>query len=160
MELHARITPFLWFDNCAEEAVTFYASVFPGARIVERSTYLAGGPGPAGALLSATIEIEGQQLIAFNAGPNFPKFEFSTALSLFISCDTQQEVDHFWARLPEGGGRTLQCGWLRDRFGVSWQVVPRALGRLLRDPDRARSQRAMQAMLQMTKLDIARLEQA
>ncbi|MBX3143272.1 MAG: VOC family protein [Trueperaceae bacterium] len=139
-----KVTPFLMFASGAQEAAEFYVSVFEDGKI------LPGGPG-------VTFEVGGQVIRAFDGGPHF---KFSEGFSLFIDCDTQEQVDHYWVRLREGGGEESQCGWLKDRFGVSWQVVPKALGRLLGDPDPARSKRALHAMLKMRKLDIAALEAA
>ncbi len=157
MNVTARITPFLWFDGRAEEAATFYTAIFPQSKIVDQKRYGDAGPGQAGKLMSATFELEGQRFIALNGGPHF---QFTPAISFFISCETQQEVDHYWERLAADGGEHVQCGWLKDKFGVSWQVVPRVLGEMLGDRDAVRSQRVMAAMMQMKKLDIARLEQA
>jgi predicted 3-demethylubiquinone-9 3-methyltransferase (glyoxalase superfamily) len=157
MKVTSKITPFLWFDGRAEEAATFYTAIFPQGKIVDQKRYGEAGPGQPGKLMSATFELEGQRFIALNGGP---QFQFTPAISFFITCETQQEVDHYWARLAEDGGEHIQCGWLKDKFGVSWQVVPRVLGEMLGDRDAARSQRVMTAMMQMKKLDIARLEQA
>jgi predicted 3-demethylubiquinone-9 3-methyltransferase (glyoxalase superfamily) len=157
MKVTARITPFLWFDGRAEEAATFYTAIFPQAKIVDQKRYGEAGPGQPGKLMSATFELDGQRFIALNGGP---QFQFTPAISFFITCDTQQEVDHYWERLAADGGEHIQCGWLKDKFGVSWQVVPRVLGEMLGDRDAARSQRVMAAMMQMKKLDIAKLEQA
>lgn len=150
------VTPFLWFDHRLEEAVTFYVSVFEGARILHTARYGPGAPQPAGTAMSMTFEIAGQRVMALNGGP---MYTHSPAFSLFVSCRTQAEVDHYWARLVDGG-RPSQCGWLVDRYGLSWQVIPEALGRLLGDADPGRAGRAMQAMLQMQKIDIAALEHA
>lgn len=150
------VTPFLWFDHRLEEAVTFYLSVFEGARILHTARYGPGAPQPAGTAMSMTFEIAGQRVMALNGGPTYTH---SPAFSLFVSCRTQAEVDHYWARLVDGG-RPSPCGWLVDRYGLSWQVIPEALGRLLGDPDAGRAGRAMQAMLQMQKIDIAALEHA
>lgn len=152
------ITPFLWFDNQAEEAARFYMSVFERSRMLEVMHYGEAGPGEAGSVMSVTFELDGQKFIALNGGPN-PAFTFSPAISMFIECETQDEVDTLWERLS-AGGETQRCGWLRDKFGICWQVVPRMLGRLLVDPDKARSMRVMRAMMQMRKLDIAGLQRA
>lgn len=151
-----QITPFLWFDYRAEEAAEFYVSILPNSRILEVSR--EGEPGDAvpGRVTSVTFELDGQRLIAFNGGFDFP---FTPAVSLFVDCETQAEVDERWERLS-AGGQPGQCGWLTDRFGLSWQIVPTILGRLLRDPDPVRAQRVTAAMLQMTKLDIAALQAA
>lgn len=154
-----KITPFLWFDNDAEEAITFYTSIFKDARIVSQSRYPEGAPGPApaGSLMSATFQLAGQQFMALNGGP---QFKFNEAVSFFVDCDTQEEVDYYWDRLTADGGAPGPCGWLKDRFGLSWQIVPKALSQMLGDADPAKAQRAMQAMLQMSKIDIAGLRRA
>ena len=151
-----KITTFLWFDNQAEEAAALYTSVFPNAKIGEILRYSAAGPGPAGAVMSVTFHLDGQEFIALNGGP---VFQFTPAISLFVNCETQEEVDYLWDHLS-AGGTTLQCGWLQDKFGLSWQIVPTILGKLLHDQDPAKAHRVMQAMLQMTKLDIAALQKA
>jgi predicted 3-demethylubiquinone-9 3-methyltransferase (glyoxalase superfamily) len=142
-----KITPFLWFDGQLEEAMAFYLSVFKNAKV------LTTMPGPGGGLMSAHFQIEGQDFMALNGGP---MFQFTPAISFFVSCETQDEVDHYWDKLLDGG-QTQQCGWLKDRFGVSWQIVPTVLGKLLQGADRAKAGRAMQAMMGMVKLDIAGL---
>ena len=152
-----KITPFLWFDDNAEEAMSFYVSVFGDAEVVSVSRYGEKGPGPAGTVMSATFRLHGQEFIALNGGPQ--KFAFSEAISFFVHCETQEEVDELWNKLTEAG-EPGQCGWLKDRFGLSWQIVPAALGELLNDPDPERSQRVMKAMLQMSKIDIQGLKQA
>jgi predicted 3-demethylubiquinone-9 3-methyltransferase (glyoxalase superfamily) len=151
-----KITPFLWFDEGAEEAANLYVSVFNG-RIVEERRWGAGGPAPEGSLMSVAFEIDGREYEAFNGGPGHP---FSDSFSLVANVDTQEELDAAWSKLLEGGGEPVACGWLTDRFGVSWQIVPTVLGELLSDPDPGRSTRAMQAMLGMVKLDIAELKAA
>ena len=151
-----KITPFLWFDGNAEEAMNFYTSIFKNAKVGNVSRYGEAGPGPAGSVLTASFELEGLQFTALNGGPHF---KFNEAISFHVACESQQEVDYFWDKLG-AGGQVQQCGWLKDKFGVSWQIVPTALPRLLGNPDRARANRVMQAMLQMKKLDIAALEQA
>lgn len=148
--MQKKITTFLTFDGRAEEAVTFYTSIFDDSRILSTT------PGPDGELMSATFELAGQEFMALNGGPSF---SFSHGISLFVDCDTQEEVDTLWERLSEGG-EPGPCGWLTDRFGVSWQVIPRALGELLGDEDREKSQRVMQAMLSMKKIEIDELERA
>jgi predicted 3-demethylubiquinone-9 3-methyltransferase (glyoxalase superfamily) len=150
-----KITPFLWFDGNAEEAMNFYTSIFR-KKVGNVSRYGEAGPGPAGSVLTASFELEGLQFTALNGGPHF---KFNEAISFHVACESQQEVDHFWDKLG-AGGQIQQCGWLKDKFGVSWQIVPAALPRLLGNPDRAKANRVMQAMLQMKKLDIAALEQA
>jgi predicted 3-demethylubiquinone-9 3-methyltransferase (glyoxalase superfamily) len=148
--IQQKITLFLAFDGKAEEAAAHYTSIFPGSRIVSTM------PGPDGSVLGVTFELSGQTFIALNGGPSFT---FSNGMSLFVSCDTQGEVDAYWDKLL-AGGKPLKCGWLVDKYGIAWQIVPRALGRLLSDADRARAGRAMQAMLGMVKLDVAGLERA
>lgn len=152
-----RMTPFLWFDDQAEQAAAFYTSVFERASIVDVTRYDDTGPGT-GRVMSVTFELDGQSFLALNGGPN-PRCSFSPAMSFFIHCRTQEELDALWERLGEGGER-LQCGWLRDKFGVTWQLVPAALGDMLRDDDHARSARVMRAMMRMCKLDIAQLRLA
>jgi predicted 3-demethylubiquinone-9 3-methyltransferase (glyoxalase superfamily) len=151
-----KITPFLWFDGKAEEAANFYVSLFKNSKIVNVARYGDAGPGPKGTATSATFELAGQRFIALNAGP---QFKFTEAISFFINCETQQEVDDLWEKLSAGGEKS-RCGWLKDKYGLSWQVIPTALGEMLQDKDPQKSQRVMQAMLQMDKIDIARLERA
>src|SRR6266850_3040637 len=151
-----KITPFLWFDGRAEEAANFYTAIFPNSKIVSMMRSGEAGPGPKGSVMSATFELQGQEFIALNGGP---MFTFSPAISFFVPCETQEEVDHFWEKLSKGGEKQ-RCGWLRDKFGVSWQVVPTVLGQLLQDKDAEKSKRVMNAMLQMDKLDIASLKRA
>ena len=151
-----KITPFLWFDGRAEEAANFYTAIFPNSKIVSMMRSGEAGPGPKGSVMSATFELQGQEFIALNGGP---MFNFSPAISFFVPCETQEEVDHFWEKLSEGGEKQ-RCGWLRDKFGVSWQIVPTVLGQLLQDKDAEKSKRVMNAMLQMDKLDIASLKRA
>ena len=151
-----KITPFLWFDSQAEEAMNFYISIFKDSKVINVTRYGEAGPGPKGSVMSATFELNGQEFYALNGGP---VFSFTPAVSFFIHCETQQEVDHFWDKLSEGG-RTDRCGWLQDKYGLSWQVVPNILGELLQGKDAAKSKRVMEAMLKMAKLDIAILEEA
>jgi len=151
-----KITPFLWFDTQSEEAAEFYTSVFPNSKIVEIVRYGSAGPRPEGMVMTVSFELDGQKFVALNGGPDF---KFSEAISFEVDCNTQEEVDMHWSRLSEGGEEG-PCGWLRDRFGVSWQIVPRILTELLADPDREKSQRVMQAMLSMKKLEIEPLERA
>jgi predicted 3-demethylubiquinone-9 3-methyltransferase (glyoxalase superfamily) len=151
-----RITPFLWFDDKAEEAVEFYTSIFKNSKIGRISRYGEEGPGPKGTLMTATFQLNGQEFMALNGGPYFT---FSPAISFFVNCETQEEVDELWEKLSEGGEKQ-QCGWLKDKYGVSWQIVPTALGVLLQDKDAEKSSRVMKAMLQMNKIDIAILKQA
>jgi predicted 3-demethylubiquinone-9 3-methyltransferase (glyoxalase superfamily) len=151
-----KITPFLWFDNQAEEAINLYVSVFKNSKILSVSRYGESGPGPAGMVMTATFQLEGQEFMALNGGPDH---KFTDAISLFVDCKTQEEVDELWEKLSEGGEQG-PCGWLKDKFGLSWQIIPRDLGELLGDPDPVKSQRVMQAMLQMSKIDVAGLKAA
>ena len=151
-----KITPFLWFDDKAEEAMNFYVSVFRNSRIVSVTRYGEAGPGPKGTVMSATFQLEGQEFYALNGGP---QFTFTPAISLFVNCKTQEEVDELWEKLSQGG-RKDRCGWLQDRYGLSWQIIPTILGEMLRDQDPEKSKRVMQAMLKMDKIDIKRLKQA
>jgi predicted 3-demethylubiquinone-9 3-methyltransferase (glyoxalase superfamily) len=151
-----KITPCLWFDTEAEEAARFYTSVFEDSRIVEVMHYGSAGPREEGMVMTVTFELAGQEFVGLNGGPDFT---FNEALSLQVNCETQEEVDRFWAALSEGGSEG-PCGWLKDRFGLSWQITPTALPRLLTDPDREKANRAMNAMMGMKKLDIAELERA
>lgn len=150
------ITPFLWFENQAEEAAKFYVSVFPRSRITQTTRYGEEGPGPKGTVMTVAFELDGQEFVALNGGP---QFSFTQAISFVVNCETQAEVDAFWEKLSEGGEK-IQCGWLKDRYGLPWQIVPSALGRLLGDEDPQRSRRVMKAMMQMKKLDVAELERA
>jgi predicted 3-demethylubiquinone-9 3-methyltransferase (glyoxalase superfamily) len=152
-----KISPFLWFDGNAEEAADFYVSLFKGSKILNIARYGEAGPGPAGAVMVVNFQIEGQDFIALNGGP---LFKFTEAISFVINCQTQEEVDHYWNRLTAGGGQESQCGWLKDKYGLSWQVTPTILGELLADKDQKKAQRVMQAMLQMKKIDIAALQRA
>jgi predicted 3-demethylubiquinone-9 3-methyltransferase (glyoxalase superfamily) len=151
-----KITPCLWFDGNAEEAMNFYISIFKNFKVGEVMRYGDAGPGPKGSVLTVTFELEGQEFIALNGGP---MYQFSPAVSFFVNCDTQEEIYEFWDRLSEDG-QTQQCGWLTDKYGVTWQIVPRVLGAMLQDENAAKSTRVMQAMLKMTKLDIELLQQA
>jgi predicted 3-demethylubiquinone-9 3-methyltransferase (glyoxalase superfamily) len=150
------ITPFLWFDTEGEEAANFYTSVFPNSKIVDVARYGEAGPRPAGTVMTLSFELEGQKFVALNGGP---EFKFNEAVSFMVSCKNQEEVDSFWSKLSEGGEEG-PCGWLKDRYGLSWQIVPTVLPELLSDPDQAKSQRVMQAMLEMKKIDIDALERA
>lgn len=145
-----KITPFLWFNGDVREAVDHYTAIFPNASVLSTT------PGPDETLMGATLEIEGQQLIAFNGGP---AHRFTPAISLYVNCETQEEVDDLWAKLSDGGAES-RCGWLEDRFGLSWQIIPSILPKLLQDEDREKAGRAMNAMLQMRKIDITALERA
>jgi predicted 3-demethylubiquinone-9 3-methyltransferase (glyoxalase superfamily) len=151
-----KISPFLWFDGKAEEAANFYVSIFPGSRILNVSRYGDGAPMPKGTAMSVTFQLHGQEFMALNGGPHF---QFTPAISLFVKCETQKEVDTLSDKLSVGG-EVQPCGWVKDKYGLSWQVIPNALGRLLQDKDPAKAQRVMKAMLQMKKLDIRALEEA
>jgi len=151
-----KVTPFLWFDNQAEEAMNFYVSLFKNSKVLSVSRYGEGGPGPQGTVMTATFQLDGQEFMALNGGPYF---KFTEAISLFVNCETQEEVDELWEKFSEGG-EVQQCGWLKDRYGLSWQIVPTALSEMLGDPDPKKAQSVMQAMLQMTKIDIAALRRA
>jgi predicted 3-demethylubiquinone-9 3-methyltransferase (glyoxalase superfamily) len=151
------ITPNLWFDTESEEAANFYASVFPNSSIKNVTHYGEAGPREAGMVLTVDFVLDGQRFTAINGGP---EFKFSEAISFLINCADQKEVDYYWEKLTEGGGEEVQCGWLRDKYGLSWQVVPTGMEELFADPDPARAQRAMQAMLGMKKLDLAALKAA
>ena len=151
-----KINPFLWFDHQAEEAAKFYVSLFKNSKVVSVSRYGDAGPGPKGTVMVVAFQLDGQEFLALNGGP---QFKFSPAVSLVVNCETQEEVDDFWKKLSEGGA-TQQCGWLQDKYGLSWQIVPTVLGKLMQDKDAKKSERVMKAMLQMHKLDIAGLKQA
>jgi predicted 3-demethylubiquinone-9 3-methyltransferase (glyoxalase superfamily) len=151
------ISPFLWFDDQAEEAAEFYVSLFPDSRIVSVSRVPEGGPAPAGSAMGVSFVLGGTEVQALNGGP---MYSFTPAISLFVRVDTQEEVDRYWDALTADGGAPVQCGWLTDRWGLSWQIVPNALDEVLGDPDPARASRAMAAMMAMTKLDIAALRAA
>lgn len=151
-----KITPFLWYDNNAEEAVSLYISVFKNSKITDITRYGDAGPGPKGSVMTIAFQLEGQDFIALNGGP---MFKFTEAISLSVDCKTQQEVDELWEKLS-AGGQPGQCGWLKDKFGLSWQIVPSALVEMLQDQDAEKSNRVMQAMMQMRKIDITRLRRA
>lgn len=150
------VTPFLWFDDQAEEAANFYTSIFKNSKILKVARYGESGPRPKGSVMTVTFQIDGQEFIALNGGPHF---KFTEAVSFVVSCATQQEVDEFWAKLSEGGEKS-RCGWLKDRYGLSWQIVPTILGELMSDADPEKSNRVMQAILEMDKLDIETLKRA
>ena len=151
-----RICPFLWFDTQAEEAARFYVSIFKNSKIVKIARYGEAGPGPKGSVMTVVFELEGQEFIALNGGP---QFKFTEAISFSVNCETQKEVDQFWEKLSQGGEEG-PCGWLKDRYGLSWQINPVILGEMLSDPDPRKSRRVMQAMLKMKKIDIAALKKA
>jgi predicted 3-demethylubiquinone-9 3-methyltransferase (glyoxalase superfamily) len=151
-----KITPFLWFDNQAEEAANFYVSIFKNSKIGTVSRYGEAGPGPKGTVMLVTFQLEGEEFIALNGGP---LFKFTEAISLSVNCQTQEEVDELWEKLSEGGEKG-RCGWLKDKYGLSWQINPTVLGEMLNDKDPEKSTRVMQAMLQMDKIDIGKLMQA
>jgi len=154
-----KITPFLWFDGDAEEAAQFYTSVFEDSKIVTVTRYSEAGPRPAGSVMTAVFHICGQEFIALNGGP---QYKFTPAVSFAVSCQTQAEIDRYWDKLIEGGGRPVQCGWLTDKYGLSWQIVPATIGQMLQDQDKdaEKTKRMMQAMFKMIKLDIAELQRA
>jgi predicted 3-demethylubiquinone-9 3-methyltransferase (glyoxalase superfamily) len=151
-----KITTYLWFDNNAEEAMNFYVSIFKNSKILEVVRYGDAGPGPKGTVMAGTFQLEGQEFMALNGGP---QFKFTEAISLFVNCETQEEVGDLWKKLTAGGGAPSQCGWLKDKFGLSWQIVPSVLLKMLADKDAVKSKRVMEAMLQMSKIDISRLKQ-
>ena len=151
-----RITPFLWFDDQAEEAANFYVSIFGNSKIVTVARYGEGGPGPKGSVMTVVFRLDGQEFIALNGGPHFT---FTEAVSFSVDCKTQEEVDELWEKLSAGGEKG-PCGWLKDKYGVSWQIIPAALGQMLGDKDPQKSRNVLQAMLQMTKIDIATLRRA
>jgi predicted 3-demethylubiquinone-9 3-methyltransferase (glyoxalase superfamily) len=151
-----KITPFLWFDNQAEEAMNFYVSIFKNSKVLGVVRYGEAGPGSKGSVMTAKFELEGQEFVGLNGGPHF---KFTEAVSFAIDCETQEEVDYFWEKLLDGGTES-QCGWLKDKYGLSWQVVPTILVKLLQNKDAERSQRVMKAIMQMKKIDIATLQQA
>jgi predicted 3-demethylubiquinone-9 3-methyltransferase (glyoxalase superfamily) len=151
-----KITPFLWYDGKAEEAVNFYVSIFKNSKVVSMARYGDAGPGPKGSVMTAAFQLEGQDFVALNGGP---QYKFTPAISFVVSCETQEEVDDLWEKLS-AGGRKDRCAWLTDKFGMSWQIVPTILSKLLQDKDPEKARRVMQAMLQMDKIDIARLQEA
>ena len=157
MKAKQKMIPCLWFDMCAEEAVNHYISIFDDGEILDVLTHSEGGLGRAGAVLSLSFKINGQELIALNGGP---MYQFNPAVSLFVNCDSQDEVDHLWESLSADGGTPGQCGWLKDKYGVSWQIIPNHLAHMMQDKDPARVGRVMKELFQMTKIDIATLEKA
>ncbi len=152
-----RITPFLWFHDNAEAAVEHYLSIFKNSRVTDVTRFGSAGPGPEGSVMTIAFELDGQAFVALNGGP---VYTISPAISFVVNCDTQEEIDYYWEKLTADGGREVQCGWLQDKFGVSWQVVPPMLGEMIGDPDPEKSQRVMKAMLKMVKLDIHALAEA
>lgn len=152
-----KISPFVWFDNNAEEAMNFYLSIFEDSQVVRVAQMPPGGSGPEGHLLLATIQLEGQEIHLMNGGPGHP---LTDAVSLLVNCNTQEEIDYYWNKLLEGGGKELACGWLKDRYGLHWQITPVVLLELMSDPDRIKAGRVMQAMMKMVKLDIAAIKAA
>lgn len=153
----SKIAPFLWFENQAEEATNFYVSIFKNSKVTNISRYGEGSPGQAGTVMTTNFELDGQEFIALNGGP---LFSFSSATSFFVKCETQEEVDHYWDSLSADGGEEQRCGWLKDKYGVTWQIVPNILGELLGDEDPEKSKRVLDAMLQMDKIEISKLKQA
>jgi predicted 3-demethylubiquinone-9 3-methyltransferase (glyoxalase superfamily) len=151
-----KITPFLWFDSQAEEAANFYVSIFKNSKVGRVTRYGEGAPGPKGTAMSVTFELDGQEFYALNGGPHYT---FTPAISFFVNCETQQEVDELWEKLSAGGEES-RCGWLKDKYGLSWQIIPSALGKMLQDKDPTKARRVMEAMLQMGKIGIDRLQQA
>ena len=151
-----KITPFLWFDGQAEEAAQFYTSIFENSKIESVTRYGDVGPGPKGTVMTVAFQLDGQEFVALNGGPQFP---FTEAVSFVVNCATQKEIDYFWDKLS-AGGQQIECGWLKDKYGLSWQIVPAELSKMLQDPDPDTTNRVMQAVLQMKKPDIQRLEQA
>jgi len=156
-KIEQKITPFLWFDNQAEEAMNFYVSIFPNSKVLGVTRYGETGPGPKGSVMTANFQLDGQEFVALNGGP---MFKFTEAISFVVNCERQEEVDRYWEKLLAGGGKPQQCGWLKDKFGLSWQIVPTILTELVKDENSEKTQRVMKAMMQMVKLDIAGLKRA
>jgi len=154
--MQPKITPFLWFNDNAEEAMNYYVSIFKNSKVLSINRYSEAGPGPSGSVMTATFELDGQQFTALNGGP---EFGFTEAISFFVNCETQQEVDELWDKLCAGGEASM-CGWLKDKYGLSWQIIPKALGELLGDKDPEKAGRVMKAMLQMQKIDAKKLKEA
>lgn len=157
MATKQKITPFLWFNDNAEEAINLYTSIFKNSKTLSIARYGEAGPGPKGTVMTASFELEGQEFVALNGGPIF---KFTEAVSFVVNCETQEEIDNYWNKLTADGGQESQCGWLKDKFGLSWQIVPCVLSKLLTDKDAKKAQRVMQAMLKMKKIIIADLEKA
>jgi predicted 3-demethylubiquinone-9 3-methyltransferase (glyoxalase superfamily) len=157
MNKNQKITTFLWFDANAEEAANFYVSVFKNAKVTDVTRYGNTGPGPEGSVMTIAFQLEGQEFVGLNGGPHF---KFTEAISLVVKCETQAEIDAMWSKLTADGGKEVECGWLKDKFGLSWQIVPTTFFDMVKDPYRARANRVMAAMMKMKKLDLARLEQA
>ncbi len=152
-----KITPFLWFDSQAEEATNFYVSIFKNSKVGEVSRYGESGPGPKGSAMTVAFELDGQKFTALNGGP---VFKFTEAISLVVNCENQEEIDYFWEKLSSEGGQEVQCGWLKDKYGLSWQIVPTILPELVKSDDPKKSERVMKALMQMKKLDIGKLKEA
>jgi len=152
-----KITPFLWYDDKAEEAANFYVSIFKNSKVVSVARYGEAGPGPKGSAMTVAFELEGQKFVGLNGGPHF---KFTEAVSFVVNCASQEEVDYFWEKLLEGGGKESQCGWLKDKYGLSWQIVPIVLPELLQNKDPEKANRVMQAMMKMVKIDIETLKRA
>jgi predicted 3-demethylubiquinone-9 3-methyltransferase (glyoxalase superfamily) len=152
-----KITPFLWFNDQAEEAMNFYISIFKNSKVVSITRTGEAGPGPKGSVLVCYFELEGQSFVALNGGP---QYKFTPAISLYVDCETQAEVDELWSKLLDGGGSPVQCGWLADKYGLSWQIIPRTLTTMLNDSDPAKAARVMKSMMGMVKIDVAELERA
>ena len=157
MAIKQRITPFLWFDNRAEEAARFYCSIFKNSAMGQVVRYGEVGPGPKGQVMIVTFKLEGQEFTALNGGP---RFKFDEAISFVVNCETQEEIDYYWDSLTADGGQESQCGWLKDKFGLSWQIVPTIIGELMSDEDPKKSGRVMQAVMQMKKLDLQKMRDA
>ena len=156
-KISPKITPFLWFDTQAEKAANFYVSIFKNSKVTAITRYGDSGPGNKGSVMTVAFTLDGQQFTALNAGPQFP---FTEAVSFVVNCETQNEIDYFWEKLSADGGSTGPCGWLKDKFGLSWQVSPIVLGEMLSNPDKAKAARVMNAMMEMDKIDIAELKKA
>jgi predicted 3-demethylubiquinone-9 3-methyltransferase (glyoxalase superfamily) len=152
-----KITPFLWFDSQAEHAMNFYVSIFPNSKVLGVTRYGEEGPGPNGTVMTAAFELDGQEFVALNGGP---QFKFTEAISFVVNCDTQEEIDYYWEKLTADGGEEVQCGWLADKYELSWQVVPAKIREWMQDKDATRSQRVMHAVMQMKKLDMAAMQRA